>query len=66
MLHVLGRLVELEESQRDLLDKICCGPTIALEELNADEALTVPAAWQKKLATDSTASLSLFPADEEE
>ena len=52
VLHVLGRLVELEESQRELLVKICSGPTITLEELKASEALTVPAAWRKKLAAD--------------
>ena len=66
VLHVLGRLVELEEPQRELLVKICSGPTITSEELKANEALTVPAAWRKKLATDSTASSSLFPTGEEE
>ena len=35
VLHVLGRLVELEEAQRELLVKICSGPTITLEELKA-------------------------------
>ena len=66
VLHVLGRLVELEESQRELLVKICSGPTIPSEELKANEVLTVPAAWRKKLATDSAASSSLFPDAEDE
>jgi hypothetical protein len=66
VLHVLGRLVELEGLQQELLAKICSGPTIAFEELKANETLTVPAAWRKKLATDSSASPSLFPTDEEQ
>jgi hypothetical protein len=68
VLHVLGRLVELEDTQRELLVKICSGPTITLDELNANEALTVPAAWRRKLSDDSAASSSssLFPAGEEE
>jgi hypothetical protein len=66
VLHVLGRLVELEGPQQKLLAKICSGRTITVEELKANEALAVPAAWRKKLAADSTASSSLFPASEEE
>ena len=66
VLHVLGRLVELEGLQQELLAKICSGPTITSEELKANEALTVPAAWRKKLAADSTVSSSLFPTGEEE
>jgi hypothetical protein len=66
VLHVLGRLVELEGLQQDLLAKICSGPTITSEELKANEALTVPAAWRKKLAADSTGSSSFFPTGEEE
>jgi hypothetical protein len=66
VLHVLGRLVELERLQQTLLEKICSGPTITCEELKASEVLTVPTAWRKKLAADSTASSSLFPTAEEE
>jgi hypothetical protein len=58
--------VELEGPQQKLLAKICSGRTITVEELKANEALAVPAAWRKKLAADSTASSSLFPASEEE
>ena len=35
VLHVLGRLVELEAAQADLLARICAGPTIALAALQA-------------------------------
>ena len=64
VLHVLGRLVELEEAQAELLEKICSGHTITTEELQANEALTVPPAWRKKLAVESDGVASLFPADE--
>ena len=63
VLHVLGRLVELEEVQADLLVKICAGPTISIDELRASDALAVPAAWRKKLTVDSDDQPSLFPAD---
>jgi Type ISP C-terminal specificity domain len=63
VLHVLGRLVELEEAQGELLEQICAGATIAVEELRASEALAVPAEWRKKLTPALTAA-SLF-ADEE-
>jgi hypothetical protein len=66
VLHVLGRLVELEKPQQRLLAKICSGPTITLEELKANGVLAVPAAWRKKLMPDPTASPGLLPADEEE
>ena len=66
VLHVLGRLVELEKAQEELLVKICSGPTITAEELRAAEALTVPADWRKKLAVDASGSPGLFPADGEE
>jgi hypothetical protein len=66
VLHVLGRLVELEAPQQELLVKICSGATITAEELTAAEALAVPAAWRKKLTTSSTASPSLFSAVEED
>jgi hypothetical protein len=61
VLHVLGRLVELEEAQAELLVKICAGATITAEELRANEALTVPEGWRKKLTVDSEGSPSLFP-----
>ncbi len=65
VLHVLGRLVELEDAQRDLLEKICSGPTISAAELKESEALAVPDAW-RKLTADSNAPRNLFPAGEGE
>jgi hypothetical protein len=64
VLHVLGRLVELEKAQKDLLARICSGPTITLAELSANGALAVPAAWRTKLADNPSATPSLLPAEE--
>jgi hypothetical protein len=33
VLNVLGRLVELEPAQADLLERICAGPTLTQEAL---------------------------------
>ena len=33
LLNVLGRLIELEPAQADLLERICDGPTISIDEL---------------------------------
>jgi hypothetical protein len=66
VLHVLGRLVELEDAQRELLERICSGPTISSAELKQSEALTVPDAWRKKLTADSNATRNLLPADDAE
>jgi Type ISP C-terminal specificity domain/N-6 DNA Methylase len=44
VLHVIGRLIELEPSQADLLERICSGPTIPVEELRAVGTLSPPAA----------------------
>ncbi|MDP8908348.1 MAG: hypothetical protein M3N47_04360 [Chloroflexota bacterium] len=41
-MHVLGRLIELEPAQDELLERICSGPTITLDELRASGALDVP------------------------
>jgi hypothetical protein len=66
VLHVLGRLVELEDAQREMLEKICSGPTISSAELKESEALAVPEAWRKKLTADSNATRNLLPADDAE
>ena len=42
VLHVLGRLVELEPAQAELLERICAGPTITAAELTDAKALPVP------------------------
>ena len=59
VLHVLGRLVGLEESQADILTKICASATISEADLKAAGALAVPEAWRKKLAAEDGAP-SLF------
>jgi hypothetical protein len=53
----LGRLLELEPAQAELLERICSGPTITAEELRAKDALAVPAAWRRKLTLDSSSLL---------
>lgn len=42
VLHVLGRLVALEPKQADLLDRICAGPTIGVDELRVSGPLAAP------------------------
>ena len=64
VLHVLGRLVELEEAQAELLVKICSAPTISADELKANEVLAVPDAWRKKLMDYPDGSPNLFATDE--
>jgi hypothetical protein len=48
VLNVLGRLVDLEPLQAALLDQVCSGPTISLDELRAADALTVPAKEKRR------------------
>jgi hypothetical protein len=43
VLNVIGRLVDLEPEQANLLEKVCAGPTISADELRAAGALEVPA-----------------------
>ncbi len=54
VLHILGRLVELEGPQAELLDETCSSPTLAVGELQQAGALEVPEAWRKKLAGDAS------------
>jgi hypothetical protein len=42
VLHVLGRLVEIEPQQAALLEAICTGPLLSLVELGAMGALAIP------------------------
>ena len=42
LLHVLGRLIALERTQADLLNRICAGPLRSAEELEAAGALALP------------------------
>jgi hypothetical protein len=42
LLHVLGRLVALEPAQAELLERICAGPLLTAEALEAAGALSAP------------------------
>jgi hypothetical protein len=53
VLHVIGRLIELEPAQADMLDRICSGPTISVEELRAAEALPPPGASSARVGTSA-------------
>lgn len=53
VLHVLGRLVDLEGPQADLLERICSGRTITAEELQTAGALEVPAAMRKRMGEEA-------------
>lgn len=48
MLNVLGRLVELEPRQADLLDRICAGPTVTLADLQTASAFELPEGHPKR------------------
>jgi hypothetical protein len=48
LLHVLGRLIALEPTQADLLDRICAGPLRGAEELAAAGAFVMPEAATSK------------------
>ena len=61
LLHVLGRLVELENAQAELLARICSAPTLSVTDLQVAGASTVPDTWRKKLSGEVDGSASLFP-----
>ena len=60
VLHVLGRLVELEPAQAELLERICAAPMIAGDTLRENGTLAVPEGLKGKLAPETTATPSLF------
>lgn len=57
LLHVLGRLVRLEARQADLLARICDGPLLSADELEAAGAFALPktASQKGKKGTKSSA-----------
>ncbi|MBC7102502.1 MAG: hypothetical protein H5U13_04640 [Parvibaculum sp.] len=57
LLHVLGRLVRLEARQADLLARICDGPLLSCDELEAAGAFALPktASQKGKKGTKSSA-----------
>ncbi|MEP7340666.1 MAG: type ISP restriction/modification enzyme [Acidobacteriota bacterium] len=48
VLNVLGKLIELEPAQADLLERVCSGPTITIDELRAVDAFDIPASLNRK------------------
>jgi hypothetical protein len=48
LLNVLGRLIELEPSQANLLEQICSGETIPVDELRAKDVLSLSASVTSK------------------
>ncbi|HVQ36458.1 MAG TPA: type ISP restriction/modification enzyme [Pyrinomonadaceae bacterium] len=60
VLNVLGRLIELEPTQAELLERICSGPMLSAEELRAAGALAVPGSKAKVKAKSSQQQSSLL------
>ena len=60
VLHVLGRLVEMEERQSKTLQKVCASPTITKDDLDAAGALSATELRPKK-STPENETPSLFP-----
>lgn len=61
LLNVLGRLVELEAAQADLLEQICSSPTISTDELRAAGALDKADAPVRRTAgKDSSDQMNLL------
>jgi hypothetical protein len=58
LLNVLGRLVELEPSQAELLERICSGQTISADELPAAGAPAAPAAPRRRAGTRGSSQQS--------
>lgn len=46
--NVLGRLIEIEPAQAELLERVCNGPTITIDELRAADAFEIPASSNRK------------------
>lgn len=57
VLNVIGRLVELEPAQADLLEQVCSGQTISAAELRAAGALLPSSSKRKATVNDGQASL---------
>ena len=60
VLNVLGRLIELEPEQADLLERVCVGTTIRSDELHAAQAFEIPASFQKKTGRKPVAEQNSF------
>jgi len=61
LLNVLGRLVDLEQAQADLLERVCSAQTISAGELRESGALTVDVDLARRsAATGSSEQTSLL------
>jgi hypothetical protein len=61
MLNVLGRLVDFEQSQAELLDRVCSSQMISADELRNAGALTADAnSTRRSTAADSSEQASLL------
>ena len=61
LLNVLGRLIEIEPGQADLLERVCFGPTIPADELPADAAPASPGDLRlKPRSADADGQARLF------
>ncbi len=61
VLHVIGRLIELEPTQAALLERICSGPTIPADEFHSGDAIETPkASTRRRKATESQDGPRLF------
>jgi hypothetical protein len=54
LLNVIGQLVGLEHAQAELLEQVCSGQTISIEELRAADALTMSPASVTKTGTPNS------------
>jgi hypothetical protein len=54
---VLGRLIDIEPAQADLLKQVCAGPTISGAELKDAGAFDTPRAKRKKSTNQQGPSL---------
>jgi hypothetical protein len=52
LLHVLGLLIDLEPAQRDLLQRVCAGPLVTVDDLLTAGVLPVPPSAQRAIPAD--------------
>ncbi len=57
LLNVLGRLVDLEPAQADLLERICAAPQITVADLEQAGVFPLPASARKPLTNDRSGTL---------
>jgi len=60
VLNVLGRLIELEPQQAELLERVCAGLTISLDELRAADAFAIPATFNRKKGKQVSSAQTSF------